>query len=264
MKAENSSPLHSRQSVQAVISNIRSYSNEVNKLSLKHTAKGSFPSLALEYKGYNLGPEYIIARRMKEYLYYPGRTSDVDGVIPDYLNREFERLYTTMKHLSPMRSPPMVPMPQKRMIDVARTMFDRERIRRPVSAHARSYNDNPESEFNYCSQQEGQGGGVTSMHSSPIRSPVRRDRTAPETYPHNIPFSSQSYSDPMRDEFLSLLNENQEDLQNINCFRITADRTLPCPTTNAAISSIIYLTKHFYYPAVYHKTKPEVNNTNAS
>lgn len=256
MKAADSSPTRSRQSVQTVISNTRSFSNEVNKLSLKHTARGSFPSLALEYKGYNLGPEYIMARRMKEYLYYPGRTADVDGVIPDYLCNEFERLYTTMKRPSPMRSPPVVPMPEKRMIDVARTMFDRERVRRPASARIRSCNGSFGGDFSYHHHSEDeQNGGIASMHPSPVRSPAWRDSAASASYPDSIPFVSQSYNDPVRDDFLSALKENHEDQQNVNCFRITADRTLPCPTTNAAVASLIYLTRRFYKPGAHNKNQ---------
>lgn len=256
MKIANFSPSRSHRSIQDVISNTRSYNNEADVLSLKHTAKGSFPSLSLEYKGYKLGPEYIMARRMKEYLYYPGRTADVDGIIPDYLNNEFEKLYTTMRRLSPMQSPPQEPLPQKRMIDVARTMFDRERVRRSVSARTRSCRDEVTDEYNY-NHSEGLARESISLHSSPTRSPAWREASASFSYPDTIPFLSQSYSDPVRDEFLQFVENDQVDQRGASCFRITADRALPCPTTNAAVASLVYLTKHFYH------YKNQTRNTNA-
>ncbi|KAE8302942.1 hypothetical protein GL50803_0011548 [Giardia duodenalis] len=248
MKTADSSPERSRHSVRAVISNVRSYNDEADMLSLKHTAKGSFPSLALEYKAYRLGPEYIMARRMKEYLYHPGRTADVDGVIPEYLNHEFEQLYTTMKRPSPMRGPSEGLMPQKRMIDAARVIFDRERARRPVSVCARSCRGALADEHYQHSFPEGSYHRSASLHSSPLRSPNRQGKTTLPSYPDSIPFLSQSYNDPVRDNFLSLLKDikpNHQDHQGAECFRITADRALPCPTTNAAVASLVYLSRHF-------------------
>ncbi|EFO64310.1 Hypothetical protein GLP15_1229 [Giardia lamblia P15] len=248
MKTADSSPEYPRQSVRAVISNARSYNNEADMLSLKHTAKGSFPSLTLEYKAYRLGPEYIMARRMKEYLYHPGRTADVDGVIPEYLNNEFEKLYTTMKRPSPMRGPSETLMPQKRMIDAARVMFNREQAWRPVSVYTRNCRKTIVDEHHQYSSPESPRCRSVSLHSSPLRSPNRQGGIMQLSYPDTIPFSAQSYNDPVRDNFLSLLKNGQSNHQihqDVKCFRITADRTLPCPATNAAVASLIYLSRHF-------------------